>query len=118
MVRRVVLVGLGAIGLLVLGGLLGWSGGYTSGLAAEGSVAPYDSGFFFGLGFLFKFLLVLFLFFLIGKLLFFWGWRRRRGYGGPGGKHWRHRHELYHRDWDDEERPGQTSDEGDRPQFA
>ena len=63
MVRRVVLVGLLAVGLLIAGGYLGWSGGYSAGLAAEGEVGRWGDGFpgalFFGIAFLFKAFLAL-----------------------------------------------------------
>ena len=91
MVRRVVLVGLLAVGLLIAGGYLGWSGGYSAGLAAEGEVGRWGDGFpgalFFGIAFLFKAFLALMVVSLIAKLLFFRRWHtghwghRRHGHG-------------------------------------
>ena len=117
MVRRLVLFGLLAVGLLVAGGFFGWSGGYTAGLAAEGGIGPYAEGgapLFLGVALLFKFLLVLFVALLIGKLLFFW---RKGPYRGRRG-HRRHWHEHGH-GWPHEEYgPSEDDDDRGTPQVA
>ena len=101
----VLLLVLFVIGLLSLGGYLGWSQGYMAGLAAadggEGVVGPrafYGYGFFpffpffFGFGLFFKFAFLLLLFFLIFRMFGFWRWRMAGGPPGWGKYHHRHHH--------------------------
>ena len=101
MIRRVVLIGLIVVGLLAIGGYLGWSQGYTAGGAAEEDVVYHYAGgfvpFFFGLGLFFKMLFFVFLFLVISKL-FFRGWGNHgRAYSGHQGRDWEDWHERHHR---------------------
>ena len=118
MVRRIVILGLVVVGLLFLGGYVGWMQGYDAGLTAEGNAAA--SGYYgFGiLGFFLKFLLIVFLFFLISKLLFFGAWRHRGRHGGPRGRDWREWHEREHEELDEGKSGRGHGDEGDNPVVA
>ena len=118
MVRRLVLLGLLVVGLLGIGGYIGWTQGYDAGLVAEGNVAsyaPYGFGIF---GFFLKVLLFLFLFFLISKLLFFGAWRHKGRHGGRWGGDWREWHERHHEEIDEGRGPPRSAGGGDDPIVA
>jgi hypothetical protein len=120
-----ILIVLLIIGLLSIGGYLGWSQGFAAGsLAAaggDGIPAPrgfYGPGFFFfplflGFGLFFKLGLFLLLLLLIGKLFGFWTWRmagRPPGYGW--GRHW-HKHGSPPPWYKDQESPSEARDQSD-----
>jgi hypothetical protein len=117
MARRTILLGLLGLGLVLVGGYLG----YGAGLAADADTRPFSEaggGFLWGIAFFFKFLFIAFLIALVAKLFFFWG-------RGPRGKHGGRGHHGGHRGWhrygdddDDEDYPDERYDRGDRPQVA
>lgn len=112
MARRTILLGLLGLGLVFIGGYLG----YGAGLAADADTRPFSEGggaFLFGIAFFFKVLLVAFLIALVAKLFFFWG----RGHRGRSGK-WRHGGWHRHGDDDGDYPPDDRPDHGDRPQVA
>ena len=85
MLRRVVFVGLVAVGLLIAGG----SFGYMAGLGAEGDKVGIGWAPLLGVALLFKAMLVLFLVLILSKLFFF---RGRGCWHGGHGHHGHHRH--------------------------
>ena len=93
---RLLLVTVFGIGLLALGGYLGWSGGYTVGLAdgGEGIHGHWPGGLFLGFGLFFNLIFILFLVFLVAKIFRFRSWRTA---GGPRGYWSRHGggHDFY-----------------------
>ena len=110
MIRRLIIFGVMVVGFMTLGGYLGWSQGYTAGLAAE---ADWIHGFggaavplFLGLGLL-KIFFFVFLFLFISKFLFR-GWKSHgRAYSGHWGSsldewHSRHHNEQVERNEDDD----------------
>jgi hypothetical protein len=94
MLRRLLIAGLVAGGLIALGGVLGYSAGEAS---------DSDRGYFFGFAIAFKVLFFLFLFLVISKLFFFRRWERHGGHSGRGGC-WGHHgpHDHEHHDHDDD----------------
>lgn len=118
--RKVILIGLLLVGLMAMGGYLGWLQGYAVGLAAEGEVIHHHTGgfapFFIGLGLL-KLLFFLLLFLFISKL-FFRGWRSHgRAYPGPWGRHLEEWHEHHHQR-QAEGNPPDRSEDDDKPPVA
>ena len=91
---RIFFVALVIIGLLSLGGVMGWSQGFNAGvIAGDGgaqSFAPrayYGAGFspfFFGFGLFFKLIFFLLIFSVLAKVFRFWAGHR----GGPPGGSW------------------------------
>ena len=114
---RLITVALVGVGLLVLGGFIGWAQGYdagmTGGVASTSSTA--GAGALWGVGFFFKFLLFILLIAFISKLFFF---RRWRGYhAGPYGEghgYWGHGHGHYHEHTHGEE-PEDGQERDDKP---
>ena len=120
MLRKVILIGLFLVGLLAIGGYLGWIQGYAVGLAAEGGVIhPHTWGFapfFFGMGLLtIPFFLLFFLF--ISKL-FFRAWSPHgTPHPGPWGRHMGEWHEHHHRRQAEGDPPDRSEDD-DKPPVA
>ena len=91
--RRFRFLGVATVTLILLGlaGYFGWSSGYEAGLAngLEGGDVRYVGGYgpFLGIALFFKFLLFLFFFLIVFKVLGFMFWRRGGGHrGGRWGK--------------------------------
>ena len=113
MFRRLLIAGLVAGGLIALGAVLG----YSAGDGADG-----DKGYFIGFAIAFKLLFFLFLFLVISKLFFFWGWRRHGGHKGRWGHHGWHGHEHahphHHDDYDGPDGPDDPESGQGKPQVA
>ncbi len=87
---------------LAAAGYFAWAVGSDAG--STGAHLHHGHSFFWGVGFVFNALLLLFVFLFISKI-FFW----RRGFGAHGGR-WSSRleewHERYHRERDEKGEPG------------
>ena len=96
MVRRGVLAVLVIAGVAAAG-YFAWVAGYDAGSAGE--QVHRGHSFFWGVGFVFNALLLLFLFLFISKIFF---WRRRPGaYAGHWSTRWEEWHERAHREHDE-----------------
>ena len=120
MFRKVIVIGLFLVGLLAIGGYLGWLQGYTVGLAAEGAAIHHHTTgfapFFFGMGLLSIPFFLLFILFI--SKLFFRAWRPHgRPHPGPWGRHLEEWHERYHR-VQVEGNPPDRSEDDDKPPVA
>ena len=108
MLRRLLISGLVAGGLIALGGVLG----YTAGEATDG-----DKSYFIGFAIAFKLLFILFLFMVISKLFFFRRWGRHGG-RGRWGHHGHHEHEHSHDDSGGPDGPDDPEGGQGKPQVA
>ncbi|MDA1216262.1 MAG: hypothetical protein O2812_05255 [Chloroflexi bacterium] len=122
---RLITVALVGVGLLALGGFIGWTQGYDAGITGGVAATPATAGVgaLWGVGFFFKFLLLMFFMVFISKVFFF---RRWRGYhagpysshhGGPhdeGHGYWGHGHGHHHEHPHGEE-PMEGQEPDDKP---
>ena len=114
MVRRLVFLAILAVGLLGIGGYIGWMQGYDAAVGAGGDVVergPHAFGFL-------KVLLLLFVLLVVSKLLFFGAWRHGGRHGGPRGRDWRERFERYHEELHEGRGPSGRAGGGDDPVVA